>query len=79
MIVQHLKINRYKLSHQKSKEEKSFDLPEDIGNDFIKILYPFMIKTHSKLETEGNLLNMIDSIYRKRCLSLMVENSMIVC
>ena len=39
-------------------------IPIDTGKVFYKIQHPFMIKTLSKLEIEGNFLNLIKNIYK---------------
>lgn len=57
-------------SVNKLKKKSSMIILIDVGREFVKIKYPFMI-TLSKLKTEVNFFNLI---YKILLLSLMVKN-----
>ena len=53
-------------------------IPIDKRKTFYKIQHPFMIKTLTKPETEGNFLNLIKNVYKnlQETSYLMVRNQL---
>ena len=59
----HTQINQCDTPHQQKKRQKPHDISTDAEKAFDKIQHPFMIKTLTKVGTEGTYLNIIKAIY----------------
>ena len=63
-MVQHLQINV--IHHiNKRKDKNHMIISIDAAKIFDKVQYPFMIKTHNKVDLKGTYLNIIKAIYEK--------------
>ena len=63
-MVQHTQINV--IHHINKREDKNHMIvSKDAERAFDKILHPFMIKTLTKVGTQGTYLNIIKAIYDK--------------
>ena len=64
-MVQYSQISKCDMSHKQRGRQKSYDHINRCGKAFDKIQHPFLIKTPSKVGTEGAFLNIIKAIYER--------------
>ena len=72
-MVQQILINQCDTSHQQKKRSKPHDHLNRCTKASDKIQRPFMIKTLTKVSTEGTYLNIMKAIYDKPTVNIVLN------